>query len=150
MVWDVTSWRESIVLKGHTGTVMSLAFSPKGKTLASGYYDGTIKLWDLVTGRERRTLSVHNGSLYSVCFSPDGKFLASASSDDFASFDDLAKSGGSPAGNVNVWDVSSGSVKMKLPSSAQALAVAFPRTARPWPLERGTARCASGIRRAAV
>jgi WD40 repeat protein len=32
-------------LKGHEGLVHSIAFSPDGKTLASGGADGMVKLW---------------------------------------------------------------------------------------------------------
>jgi WD40 repeat protein len=31
--------------------VFSVAYSPDGKTLASGSYDKTIKLWDVATGK---------------------------------------------------------------------------------------------------
>ena len=36
-----------------------MAFSPDGKTLASGSEDKTIKLWDVATGKEQATLKGH-------------------------------------------------------------------------------------------
>ena len=46
-------------LTGHTDSVVSVSFSPDGRTLASGSRDDTIRLWDGVTGAHLRTLTGH-------------------------------------------------------------------------------------------
>ena len=78
------------VLTGHTAAVGSVAFSPDGKTLASGSADGTARLWDVATHRQITALAGHAGAAGSVAFSPDGKALASGSADQ----------------TVRLWDVS--------------------------------------------
>jgi WD40 repeat protein len=78
------------VLTGHTSPVLSVAFSPDGKTLASGQFNGPVQLWDMATHRQiGRPLTGHTSEVSSVAFSPDGKTLASAGSD----------------GTVRLWDV---------------------------------------------
>jgi WD40 repeat protein len=72
---------EPLTLKGHSGGVLSVAFSPDGKRLASGSADKTIKLWDTGTGTELLTLKGHLRAVTSVDFSPDGRHLASGSED---------------------------------------------------------------------
>ncbi|MCA2859822.1 MULTISPECIES: hypothetical protein [unclassified Microcystis] len=68
-------------LEGHDNSVLSVNFSPDGKTLVSGSDDKTIKLWNVETGQEIRTLKGHDSSVWSVNFSPDGKTLVSGSWD---------------------------------------------------------------------
>ena len=60
-------------LQGHTDSVWSVAFSPDGKTLASGGSHSTIKLWDVQTGKETATLKGHKASSVGcLAFDRDG------------------------------------------------------------------------------
>jgi WD40 repeat protein len=69
-------------LRGHSYSVRSVAFSPDGKTLASGSDDHTIILWDVASHQPLgQPLQGHRDAVSSVVFSPDGKTLASGSWD---------------------------------------------------------------------
>jgi WD40 repeat protein len=85
---------EPVVWKAHGDDVMSVAFSPDGKLLASGGFhdDPTIKLWDVSTHKHVRTLKGHRYAVNSVVISPDGTKLASGSSDR----------------TIKLWDVATG------------------------------------------
>ena len=63
------------------GSVLSVAFSPNGHTLALGMGDGTVWLWCTRGDVHVRILVGHTGPVYSVAFSPDGQTLASGSWD---------------------------------------------------------------------
>ena len=108
-----------------------MAFSPDGKTLASGSNDGTVRLWDVATGRPiGEPLTGHTGLVYSVAFSPDGKTLASGSGD----------------GTVRLWDVATGR-PIGHPSPATPARSArwrSARTARPWPAAAPMTRSGCG------
>ena len=75
-------------LKAHTKRITSVAFSSDGVTLATGSWDGTVKLWDVETERDIATFR-HTGEVTSVAFSSDGVTLATGSWD----------------GTVKLWDV---------------------------------------------
>jgi WD40 repeat protein len=64
-------------LRGHSQTVLALAASADGKTLASGDADGAIKLWDLAVGRERATVVKQRGPARSLGFWGNARILVS-------------------------------------------------------------------------
>ena len=65
-------------LSGHEGSVVSVAFSPDGKTVLTGCFDGedtggSAKLWDAASGKCRATLSGHRVAVLVAALSPDGQ-----------------------------------------------------------------------------
>jgi WD40 repeat protein len=89
---------ELSVQTGHSGQVLSIAFTSDSKLMASGSVDKTIVLWNPATGNQLRTLKGHAGTVNSVAFSPDDKQLASGSADN----------------TIKIWDVASGREKQTM------------------------------------
>ena len=80
-------------MKAHLDGVYSVTFSPDGKTIASGGWDGKVALWDASTGRNIQTITKSKPSIViSVGFSGDGKLVAATGLD----------------ASVNVWNASNG------------------------------------------
>ena len=80
-LYDARSGVTLKLLTGHTDSVLTVAFSPGGHTLASGGSDGTVRGWNVRSGTLFETIVGHGGSVRSVRFSPDGSTLASAGED---------------------------------------------------------------------
>ena len=81
-IYDTMTYQEVALLTGHTDFALNVSFSPDGNTIASGNYDGTIRLWDATTGALKQTLTGHTDIVNSVSFSSDGNTIASGSNDD--------------------------------------------------------------------
>ncbi len=73
----------------HKSAVLSVAFSPDGKLLATGTQAGVVRIWQAKTGQELQKWPAHQENATTVRFSPDGRYLATGSWDK----------------TVKVWDV---------------------------------------------
>ncbi|GCL43689.1 WD-40 repeat protein [Dolichospermum planctonicum] len=127
-------------LKTHKNKVLSVAFSPNGKLLASGSDDKIIILWDLAT-KKHSILEGHGDGEYgwsrginSIAFSPDSQFLISGSDDK----------------TIKLWDINLGlAIFTFIGHEEKVYAVAFSplgkliasgskdKTVRMWSLETG-------------
>ncbi|MHC5734267.1 protein kinase domain-containing protein [Nostoc sp.] len=68
-------------LQGHESSVLSVAISPDGKTIASSGDDRKIKLWNLATGKQISSLNAYSQQVNAVAISPDGKTLVGGGDD---------------------------------------------------------------------
>ncbi len=74
--FDLVPDRVTDALEGHTDHVNTVAFSPDGRTLASGSSDGTVKLWDVSRRELLATPFGHTDPVMAVAFSLDGAFAS--------------------------------------------------------------------------
>ena len=78
-LWDTASGKERHALSGHKDRVDEIQFSPNGKLLASGGFDG-IRLWNVESGKELLHM-LGTVQTTSLAFAPDGKTLVSVGGD---------------------------------------------------------------------
>ncbi len=105
---DVQVYEDAIDLSrttGNWGTVYAAAFSPDGKTLATGGIDDSLVLWDVDTGRALRRTAEHDRSINALAYSSDGAQLAS----------------GDYGGTIHIWDVETGALKTTIDEQTEAI-----------------------------
>ena len=95
-IYDADTLQPRDLLMGSSPNIYRMHASPDGRTLATGFRDGTVELWDVATGDLRRTFTAHSNRVSSMRFNPDGSILATTGSWD---------------GAVRLWDVATGTLR---------------------------------------
>jgi RNA polymerase sigma factor (sigma-70 family) len=151
-LWDVPTGKVVRHLPTGEASVLTQAFSPDGKTLATGGNEQPIRLWDVASGKELRQCLASEGTSGSLAFSPDGQKLAASKQDgpaarlwEVATGKELTSLGGkvetsckiafSPDGKVlaagdkgntaRLWDVATGKEIASFPHERGVRCVAF-------------------------
>lgn len=130
-LWDVPTGRLKAELSGHRKDVLSISFSPDGKTLATGSFDGTAKLWDVGTGRMKLTLAAEKKIPRYRIFSRLGKKLLDMPAGVTASISPDGRTVLTTDGSqvAKLWDGATGLLKaeLKLPGEATSEYVSYAR-----------------------
>ncbi|VVB13457.1 unnamed protein product [Arabis nemorensis] len=80
-------WEPSVSLKrknrstGHQQLVNHVSFSPNGQWIASGSFDGSVRLWNGFTGDYVTKFRGHVGRVHQITWSADSRMLLSGSKD---------------------------------------------------------------------
>jgi WD40 repeat protein len=91
-IWDVVGRSRVTTLKGTPGDTggYAVAFTPDGRTLASGGITGDVSVWDVHTGRLVHRLEQGSAGVLTLDFSADGRTLAVSGHEPVASLWDVA------------------------------------------------------------
>jgi WD40 repeat protein len=64
---------------GQPSNIQKVAFSRDGKRLATGDWDGNVRLWDTRSGEEALRLAAHKGTVWALAWSADGRLITAGS-----------------------------------------------------------------------
>jgi len=131
-VWDIsvnlntgTATGAEVTRITHEGGVRSVAFSPDGRWVVSGSWDGIARVWDVsadlstgaATGTEV-TRMTHWRWVDAVAFSPDGRWVVSAGCDEYREY-------ACTRGSARVWEAATGAEVARMTHEGHVDAVAF-------------------------
>jgi WD40 repeat protein len=97
-VWDISSGKRMVTLRGHEGPIRALASSQDGAYVATGGEGSRVLLWDGGSAKLKKALTGSADFVNALAFSPDSKLLA----------------GGSADSRIVVWNVANGRVQQTL------------------------------------
>lgn len=77
MVWDTTTQKRVVEIKGHSYWVVAVDVSPDSRTVGTASYDGAASIWDIATGQLLLgPLQPRSGPLVALKFSTNGSRVA--------------------------------------------------------------------------
>jgi RNA polymerase sigma factor (sigma-70 family) len=92
-LWDVATGKMIRRFDENKSFMITSAYSPDGRTIATANSNNTISLWEVITGKERLQFKTDTTRhIHALAFSADGKFLV----------------GGGPDATVRFWDAVTG------------------------------------------
>lgn len=81
-LFNVADGARRHLLEGHEHSVLTVAFSPDGKTLATSGYDRMLRFWNVDNGALDKKICLEtNTTPYSIAFSADGQTIAAGITD---------------------------------------------------------------------
>jgi WD40 repeat protein len=151
-LWDLSTGEEIRRYDGHTHNVFNLAFGPDGRAAATGSWDDSLILWDLQTGEIlHKEVSDHefgSGDVNFLAISPDGHQILAQSGEHLINLWDmetwqlihswsglgwptnleispdgrLGASGHLSGGAINVFDLETGDILLRLKGGGYLIA----------------------------
>jgi WD40 repeat protein len=89
-IWDLKTGKEQRALPKQPCLVFAVVFSPDGKMLLSGDWNGTVKVWEVATGHLTKEFQAHPSAVRRMAYAPGQKFLVTGGFDGTIRFWDAA------------------------------------------------------------